>query len=101
MPHLPLRLNHARAAGENPRHSLVVQSLSRVAVQVVMRIPVRSRIREHHCPVPMLALLFTPWGWTAGGLVACDDILEMTSEELNELVVLVAREWRLDRELHA
>jgi hypothetical protein len=37
-------------------------------------------------------LLFTLWGWTAGGLVVCDDILEMTSEELHELVVLVARE---------
>jgi len=39
----------------------------------------------------LIGLLFTLWGWRAGGLVG-DDILEMTSEELNELVVLVARE---------
>ena len=40
-----------------------------------------------------IALLFTLWGWTAGGsVVVSDDILEVTSEELNELVVLVARE---------
>ena len=34
------------------------------------------------------------------GLIAFDDILEVTSEELSELVGLVAREQKLERELH-
>jgi hypothetical protein len=33
----PLRFNFAGAAGENPRHSLVVQSLIRVSVTVGVR----------------------------------------------------------------
>jgi CBS domain-containing protein len=34
------------------------------------------------------------------GLLAFDDILEVMSEELSELVGLVAREQKLERELH-
>ena len=34
------------------------------------------------------------------GLVAFDDILEVMSEELSQLVGLVAREQKLERELH-
>jgi Mg/Co/Ni transporter MgtE len=33
------------------------------------------------------------------GLMAFDDILEVTSEELDELVGLVAREQKLEREV--
>jgi hypothetical protein len=36
---------------------------------------------------------------TTGPAIACDDILEVTSEELSELVGLVAREQKLEREL--
>jgi len=53
-PLLPLRLNDGDAAGENPRHALVIQSLRCVGVQVVVRIPVKGRVREHECPIPVL-----------------------------------------------